>query len=338
MEIKRLDPADRDAVAQVSALFERVREAETPELAPVPERRYADELLYPPPDGEHRCHTVTEAGTLLGQYWIYLPAKENRHYAEIELAVDPAHRRRGVGSALLDHMIDLARREGRTELVVLTRAAWEDGPSRPDTGAKFLERRGFKAALTEVDRNLPIASIDPAEEALMRREAEAAARDYEVVSWVGRCPDRYLESLGRIESLIFSEIPLGEIDLRPRTVDAEFIRTRERRAEVMGDNLIRTIAVRRDTGEVAANTVLFTHEGQSHVQQGITIAAPAHRGHRLGLLVKLANLRLLRERFPHTTHIWTGNADTNANMAAINDRLGFRPVDARVSYRRDLTD
>jgi len=52
--------------------------------------------------------------------------------------------------------------------------------------------------------------------------------------------------------------------------------------------------------------------------------------------VKLANHRRLREHFPDVTTIWTGNADTNANMVAINDLLGYRPVDARVSYKRTL--
>ncbi|SDD64641.1 GNAT family N-acetyltransferase [Glycomyces harbinensis] len=331
MDLRLLDPADSEGVRRAAELFELVRAAETPELAPVPEARYSGALQHPPPDSECRCYTAEHDGTLLGLLWLYLPLKENAHYAEAELVVHPDHRRRGIGSALLDRLLELARAEGRSELIVMARAAVEGGPGRPDAGPRFLERHGFKAALTEIDRGLRVGALAPEAEERLFQEALAAAEGYELVSWIGRCPEEYLEGLGRIDSQIFAEIPLGDVDLRPRTVDAQFIRTREARAEAQGDSLIRTIAVRG--GEVAANTLIYTHEGQEHADQAITIVDPAHRGHRLGLLVKLANLRQLREHFGHVHTVWTGNADTNANMAAINDLLGYRPVDARVSYK-----
>jgi GNAT superfamily N-acetyltransferase len=302
----------------------------------VDEDHYAGALRNPPPNATFRCYTAVEDGAALGLAWIYLPLKDNVHYAEVELAVHPGHRRRGVGTRLLDHVLGLAREERRSELIALARTAVAGGPARPDTGARFLERRGFTAALTEIDRSLTIADLDPADEDRLWREAAAAAEDYEVVQWTGRCPEEYLEGLGRIDSMIFAEIPLGDIDLRPRIVDTDFIRTRERNAEAVGDAIVRTIAVHKGSGEVAANTVIYVHGDQAHARQAITIVDPAHRGHRLGLLVKLANLRRLRAHFGHVTTLWTGNADTNANMVAINDLLGYRPVDARVSYKRTI--
>ena len=77
-------------------------------------------------------------------------------------------------------------------------------------------------------------------------------------------------------------------------------------------------------------------EVDAEAAQALTTVDPAHRGHRLGLLVKRANLRQRREHYGNVTTIWTGNATTNANMIAINDQVGFRPVDARVSYKRLL--
>jgi hypothetical protein len=52
-----------------------------------------------------------------------------------------------------------------------------------------------------------------------------------------------------------------------------------------------------------------------------------HRGHRLGLLVKLAMLDLLPEREPQLTRIITGNAEENRHMIAINDEIGFAVLD-----------
>jgi GNAT superfamily N-acetyltransferase len=337
LEIRRVDPADDTTLQQVHELFEAVRATETPEIAPTPAHAYTGALRHPKPNSEERCHVAVEDGTVLGQTWIYLPHKENTHYAEAELAVHPDHRGRGIGTALLDHLLELAEEEQRSELVVMARTAFAGGPDRPDTGARFLERHGFTPALTEVARCLRLDELDAEAEQRLWDESIGFADDYELVSWIGRCPEQYVEGLGRIDSRIFAEIPLGDLDLRPRTIDADFVRAREAQAEAQDHLLIRTIAVHRATGEVAANTLIYAHAGQSHADQAITIVDPDHRGHRLGLLAKLANLRQVREHHDYITAIWTGNADTNANMVAINDRLGFRPVDARVSYKRLIT-
>ncbi|MEU5152766.1 GNAT family N-acetyltransferase [Glycomyces sp. NPDC021274] len=336
LEIRRVLPADRELLQQVHEAFEAVRAAETPELAPVPAERYAGALEHPPPNAEFRCHAATEDGAVRGQTWVYLPHDENAHYTEVELAVHPAHRRRGIGSALLDHLLQLARDERRSEIVVTVRNAVDGGPDRPDTGARFLEKRGFTAALTEVHRSLDLTEADRDAETRLWDESITAAADYEIVSWTGRTPERYLEGLGRIDSQIFAEIPLGDVDLRPRTIDAAYVTAREERAEAQGDIMVRTLAVHKQSGDVAANTLIYVHGEEAHANQAITIVDPGHRGHRLGLLTKLANLRQLREHHPGVTTIWAGNADTNANMVAINDQLGFRPVDAVVSYQRRL--
>ena len=52
-----------------------------------------------------------------------------------------------------------------------------------------------------------------------------------------------------------------------------------------------------------------------------------HRGHRLGMALKAANLLWLREREPGVKRIVTWNADSNSHMIEINERLGFRPLD-----------
>ncbi len=53
----------------------------------------------------------------------------------------------------------------------------------------------------------------------------------------------------------------------------------------------------------------------------------AHRGHRLGLLTKVAMLDLLARREPRVTQIITWNSESNRHMIAINETLGYRVVD-----------
>lgn len=74
-----------------------------------------------------------------------------------------------------------------------------------------------------------------------------------------------------------------------------------------------------------------------HAWQHITIVDPAHRGHRLGMWVKLANLRYTRGEEPALRNIDTWNAATNSHMIAINEALGFRAVEGWAEYQHEIT-
>ncbi len=63
---------------------------------------------------------------------------------------------------------------------------------------------------------------------------------------------------------------------------------------------------------------------------------PEHRGHRLGLAVKLANLDFLAEREPAVRMIGTGNAQENAPMIAVNDMLGFEIAGVGMFWQKQL--
>jgi hypothetical protein len=70
--------------------------------------------------------------------------------------------------------------------------------------------------------------------------------------------------------------------------------------------------------------------------QGGTLVLPDHRGRRLGMGVKVANLRELRAAFPSCAEVVTGNAGVNAAMNAVNDRLGFRVVERCLEMQKRL--
>ena len=76
--------------------------------------------------------------------------------------------------------------------------------------------------------------------------------------------------------------------------------------------------------------------GSSYAYQWDTIVAGAHRGHRLGLLTKTANLQLLRQAQPEVRWINTWNAESNAHMVGINERLGFQPMERWFDWQLDL--
>jgi RimJ/RimL family protein N-acetyltransferase len=89
-----------------------------------------------------------------------------------------------------------------------------------------------------------------------------------------------------------------------------------------------TIAAAHDaSGELAAMTQLsVAPDSPQWGHQGLTAVTRQHRGHRLGLLVKIAMLDLLAETEPAIEVIDTGNASSNDHMIAVNDALGFVPA------------
>ena len=89
-----------------------------------------------------------------------------------------------------------------------------------------------------------------------------------------------------------------------------------------------TTAARHDpTGRIVGFTCLVVDDGRDeHASQWETIVLPDHRGHRLGLLLKIANLRHLRGHEPAVTTIDTWNADSNGPMLRVNLALGFQVV------------
>jgi GNAT superfamily N-acetyltransferase len=337
MEIIELDPADGNLVSGAYDVLAASHAADHPEN-PAPHRgNFIAGLSYPPPDQDEAFFIATEDGRVVAIMGIGLPNRANLHFGWTWGSVHPEHRRKGIGSALLNHFIAYARERGRTELTLDTHMTWENGVERPKAGQLFLEKHGFTLALTTINRSCAVDAIDAdTEQTLLDKARAAAGDDYEIISWIGRTPEELVETMARIDSTILAEVPLGDLELEPETIDADLKRAKQDRTEAMGMKVVQTVARHRGTGKVVANTCVFIHDDGEFpdAYQGITIVDRDHRGHRLGLLLKLENLRLLRENFPHIRAIWTDNADVNAPMIGINVTLGYEIVDAGGEFLR----
>ena len=88
---------------------------------------------------------------------------------------------------------------------------------------------------------------------------------------------------------------------------------------------------------VAFSELLLAHDTPDQAWQMATVVHPLHRGHRLGLAVKIANLDLLAEKAPAVRLIVTGNAQSNAPMIAVNDMLGFEVAGVGMFWQKRLT-
>jgi RimJ/RimL family protein N-acetyltransferase len=70
----------------------------------------------------------------------------------------------------------------------------------------------------------------------------------------------------------------------------------------------------------------------------ITAVIRKHRGHRLGLLVKIAMMDLLATEEPRLARIATWNTESNQHMIAVNEALGYTILGQQnISYRVSAT-
>ena len=93
------------------------------------------------------------------------------------------------------------------------------------------------------------------------------------------------------------------------------------------------------SGAIAGHTVVAVRGDRPQLgDQHDTTVVGAHRGHRLGLLLKAEMMRWLREDEPQLRTIVTSNAASNKHMIQINELLGYRVMYKEISWQRSLAD
>ena len=270
---------------------------------------------------------VDAAGQPAGCYRLTLPERENPTMAWCVLVVAPGSRRSGTGTALLRHCIEQARMAGRLRLVCEVK----DG----SPGAAFAASVGATSGIGEVLRQLDVGSGLPARLAGLRAAAQERAAGYALVSWIGASPPDTLDDQAQLNAAMV-DAPTDE-GVEPELWDIERITNMEQVCLGSGQQFYAVAARHEATGQLVAITQLRTDPGTPDwAFQMLTAVLSEHRGHRLGLLVKVATLELLTEHEPAVRHVMTGNADSNQHMIAINEQLGFTVTSVHRSWQLDL--
>jgi GNAT superfamily N-acetyltransferase len=331
IDVRRVDPDDDDALAARQAVAAATRTHDVPDLpAPCPVR-YAGLLRHPPRTREALSWLAYLDGVPAGLLDMDLPTQENTGDADVSLMVAPAYRRRGVGRVLHVHAVMAAQRYGRVRLLTNVAGTLPGGPPRDGAGAAFAAVRGAKLALSEVRRRLDLSTVD------LSAVAVPEPPGYTLVHWRDRAPERYLRDIGRLDGRMATDAPQGDLTFDVPVIDADRVREDEEVRLRRGERTYHA-GIRHDaTGALVAWTLLQLEPTiPDHAWQQVTIVDPEHRGHRLGLRTKLANLRHLVEHEPAVRAIDTWNAASNVHMIRINEVLGFRPVDAWGTWRQEI--
>ena len=266
-------------------------------------------------------------GVWPGGYVLELPGRENTHMAPADLVVTPSRRRAGIGTALLRHAAGRAAANGRTLLCSSTRA---DSP-----GTAFARTMGARQSGTEVRRGLDLRSVPDGLLARLRAGAEPKAAGYSLVSWRDQTPEEYIEaSAAAINALGDAPLNLSE---EPEVYDAARIRESDEQCSRQGLRMY-TVAAWHDATDMMAGITQIAVDpaADDWGLQFITAVVRQHRGHRLGMLIKVAMLDWLAQAEPQLRWVNTGNAQANQYMIGINAQLGFQVLATYPSWQIDV--
>jgi GNAT superfamily N-acetyltransferase len=279
---------------------------------------------------------VTFLGAYVGDAMVgsgvaFLPLKDNTHLGAVEVYVPPDHRQQGVGSALLARAEQIVVAGGRTTLLADVRVPLDEDSD----DSRWAEAHGY--AVANVD-TVKVVDLAATADLLPGLEAQAAERlgDYRLAWWTDPAPEEHLASLAAAMSRFLGEIPLGDLDLEPEVWTPERLRGREaRRAAQHREEL--TVVALTPSGEVAGYTDLVIAPHAPRLAGiGDTLVLPDHRGHRLGLAMKVLLHQQARALYPGAELIATGNANVNRWMNNVNQQLGYRPVDRSLELQKLL--
>lgn len=326
LDPEHLDEGDLDGAVGV---LEAARLVDSPHEPLRTTSSYAAELRHGW-DGDPPVAAVTRdgSGRVVGVLSVDLPRRDNRHLGYLEITTDPEHRQRGVGRALYEAGVERVRAEGRTLVLA---GGFDIAPT-----LAFAKAMGVDRAAVEVKRRQHVRCLDGARLDREFAAAESAAAGYELFRMPGTVPEDLMPAVVEMVSAI-NDAPTDDLDVEDEVFSAERVSAFLTAQKAHGRRTHQLVARHRGSGALAGHTVVGVESEQPwYGHQFDTSVLAAHRGHRLGLLLKIGMLRWLADAEPQLRVVDTWNAASNDHMIAVNEALGYEVVATATEYQTHL--
>jgi GNAT superfamily N-acetyltransferase len=299
-------------------------------------------------DQEHepvRLFVATVKGRIVGLARYQSEPKDDGDTVWLMIDVLPEFRERGIGTALSSRMQTVANTDHIRKSIVYAVAVEEAGERIPaPTGfgsvaaasaeSRFLLARGYR--LEQIERGSRLAL--PLSLAGRLAAARAAAGiDYFVHQWCDRTPTRWVDDMAMLHTRMSTEEPTAGLEEPEDLWTVGRLLAEEGRRATDPRTRFVTAIEHAPTKRLAAFTSLSAPvELERAAAQEDTLVLPEHRGHRLGMLLKVANLDYLQREKPGHPSIVTFNAEENRHMLDVNEAVGFIPIGYEGAWRKDL--
>lgn len=252
---------------------------------------------------------VDASGRVVGDVMWTQPLLEDTDLALAWIIVDRRHRRQGIARQIYAALLQAVRANGVCKLETSVRVG--------SAGSRLAAELGGVIGQIELCNVLRLDEHEVP-------EVPSPPAGYELRTWVGPAPDDIVDALADAHSAM-NDAPHEGLAHEDAVWTAERLRSNEQHRLRAGFEVFTAAAVHTETGEVGGYTELMATGRPTTATQEDTGVVRAHRGRRLGLLLKVANLHQLIDAHPQMRTVVTWNAESNQHMLAVNDALGFRP-------------
>jgi GNAT superfamily N-acetyltransferase len=265
---------------------------------------------------QHRYAVHDDSGRLVALGAARYPGDgTNADILICQIQVLPEHRRRGVGTLLLERVTGEAERLGRHTL-----QSWylDTVPA----AAAFVDAIGARRTLEFYENVLRIADLDRGLMESWSRIGQERAPGYSVRLIEGSLPEGLLADIAHLYYVLERDMPVSD-GFEPRDWNAARVREMQEHYLEGVDSLV-ALAIHEGSGTAVGMSQLIRRKSDPTTWLvTVTMVDPEHRGRSLGKWLKgTVNVAAL-EQWPGGIYQETGNAFTNEPMLAINRAMGF---------------
>jgi GNAT superfamily N-acetyltransferase len=330
VRIERVDPADEAAIEAFYDIYVTCGRHDAASFIASPYVELAELIRQPTEDFACTAFLAFAGDIVIGHAWHAAFLRANLDQVRSTPRVLPAHRRRGYGGEILRHLERVTLDDGRH--VLTTSPRWATGYGPEGIGAlavEFARKHGYDLKLVEAKRRL---GLPVAPELLAQASPDPA---YAIKVFPGPVPEDMVQGWAILAASLPTDAPTGDLETEELPPSGASIRDDERMFAATGQVKYNAVAIAPD-GEVVGYTDIVVRSDDEPAEQWGTQVRRAHRGHGLGLALKIAVLQLLQTEHPDVTATITSNALDNAAMVAVNDRLGYEVVEYLGDVQRRL--
>lgn len=168
--------------------------------------------------------------------------------------------------------------------------------------------------------------------------ASPFAEHYRMHTWVGEAPEELLSPLAQLHAKIPTDSFVRPIVADPDPWDGARVRRTEQLRQEDGDRSLMAVVQDLRSGELVGMTELIIAQHRPTLAlQDETLVVREHRGHRLGMRLKLANLEQLAQVAPDVATVYSWTHSGNDRMNWVNAQLGFRDAGQSAIWEQDFS-
>jgi GNAT superfamily N-acetyltransferase len=292
-----------------------------------------------------RLFVARDGERMVGMARYEIEPGEDPKTAWLMVDVLPGVRGRGVGRALSEKLQGVARADGIRKAIVYAVSPYGAGDRlvaptgfgsvpKGNPEVRFLLASGYR--LEQVVRGSRLAlPLDVSDR--LAENIRTTGQEFALHAWVDRTPERWREEMAAMRQLMSTEEPDAGLEEPEDVWTVERLVANEERLADSPRTLVTAAVEHVPTGTIAGFTTLSVpRELDRTISQEDTLVRREHRGHRLGMLLKLANLAEVQRLHPGHPAVITFNAEENRHMLDVNESVGFVPIGYEGAWRRDL--